>query len=197
MLHAQAALYLVGEADPPLRAKIVNTLANILDDRGRSAEAIVCYRQALQLFDQAGDRRAAGLVARNLGTALHRLGDTAEAERLLERGVAIAREDNDRRGLAYGLANLARQRFLRGDFAAAKCVAAEAKETAHSENYLDALFMSLYYLWKISLGETQKALCRAYAERLRVLHRKLETRSAEADAWLREHEQASTRGVCK
>jgi tetratricopeptide (TPR) repeat protein len=190
LLHARAALDLVPASDPSarsrtLRAKFCNTLGNILDERGESPAALSAYDEAYRLFEQLGDRRACGLVARNIGETHLRRQDFPAATRRLEEGLAVARESLDRRGAAYGLVNLARVHFLQGENERARERAREAKDLAQAESYQDVLFSSTFYLWRISEIQGQPSLTRVFADRLAVLQRKLETRSAESDEWSR------------
>jgi tetratricopeptide (TPR) repeat protein len=184
LLHGRAALEAVQVDDAPgLRARVLNTLANVLDDQSDHAGAVRHYEEAMAIFERLGDRRAQGLVARNLGTSYFRCQRYDDAIRCLEEGLQVARDSMDRRGLAYGLANAARAYHINGQYDLAKERAREGKELAQAEGYIDALFVSIFYLWKVARREGQKPLARVYRDRLGILHRKLETRCEESEEW--------------
>jgi Tfp pilus assembly protein PilF len=84
------------------------TLADALDEKGESAQALEEYRKAL--FLNPGDGRAMN----NFGVCLSRQGKDAEALAVWERAAGLKTPNLD------SLANLAVMHYGRGDFTAAK-----------------------------------------------------------------------------
>ena len=62
-------------------ARLLRQLGTIAEAEGDHGEAAGCYREALVLYIEAGDRAGAGSVWHNLGILAQASGDYAEAER--------------------------------------------------------------------------------------------------------------------
>jgi tetratricopeptide (TPR) repeat protein len=84
----------------------LNALGREYRRRGRYAEAVVCYTQALAVFRELGNRRGEGLSLSNLGLAHADQGNRAKAIGCLEQALDIFRLLGDRHVEGQILANI-------------------------------------------------------------------------------------------
>ncbi|MFN3336857.1 MAG: tetratricopeptide repeat protein, partial [Thermomicrobium sp.] len=78
--HYRAAATIAQEIESlPLQARALRGLATVLDASGRVEEALATYREAIALFEQLGDRRAALAVHYNAALLLLDQGNDGEA----------------------------------------------------------------------------------------------------------------------
>jgi len=90
-----------------LRARILADLALTLHQDGRSNEAAARARQALEMADAAGDRRAQAQAHNMLGVLARSRGELAPAREELEHSLALADELGDSAARVAALNNLA------------------------------------------------------------------------------------------
>jgi eukaryotic-like serine/threonine-protein kinase len=84
----------------------LNSLAAVLDDRGKIPEAVRMYRESFAISEAIGDRRGMSAALNNLGILLkdeRRFGEALEAH---ERALAIRREIDDKNWIAVSLSNI-------------------------------------------------------------------------------------------
>ena len=126
---AAGALAETGDADPALRARVLNTLAIVRNRQDRAAEARALWQEALARARQAGDDHLILMVAHNLGLPHAVAGDFRRASECF--GILTSPE-NPRLGPEEGAAylNLARIETLRGDLARAATHLGDAREIA-------------------------------------------------------------------
>ncbi|MGH7448415.1 MAG: ATP-binding protein, partial [Longimicrobiales bacterium] len=126
------------------------------------------------LSDQSNAARAIRLAAARLtvrhGVFLHRLGDLRSAESLLRRGVAGAREMEDRTEIVTALHRLGSVHFSMGDYAAAEHLHQEAMALAQQMNDGLAVGWSMTHLGNVAWarGEFDEAT-RLYTDALALL----------------------------
>ncbi len=102
-----AALDVPSPPPPGLRARIMADLALTLHQDGRSDEAAARAREALEMADAAGDRRAQAQAHNMLGVLARSRGELAAAREELEHSLALANELGDSAARAAALNNLA------------------------------------------------------------------------------------------
>jgi ATP/maltotriose-dependent transcriptional regulator MalT/DNA-binding SARP family transcriptional activator len=126
---AGKALAEAGEADPALRARVLNTLAIVRYRQDRAAEARSLWQDALARARQAGDDHLILMIAHNLGLPHAVAGDFRRASECF--GILTSPE-NSRLGPEEGAAylNLARIETLRGELGRAASHLSDAREIA-------------------------------------------------------------------
>lgn len=106
--------------------------ADVAWRRGFVNEAWTKAEEALALFEKIGERAAMGGLLLHLGVLAADQADYTRAQKLLEEGLAIDKEFEDKSSIADGLFNLARVHYLSGhDLVQARRLLAESY-TLHS-----------------------------------------------------------------
>lgn len=95
-------------------------LANALDSMGDLKGALKMQQQALDAFNQVGDKRGAGATLNNLGILFVELGELDEAQKYYEQALAMARETSYHRGEPDPMSGAGDVLLARGDLAGAK-----------------------------------------------------------------------------
>jgi LuxR family maltose regulon positive regulatory protein len=128
---AEAALREVGDDDPALRARILNTLSIVRYRENRHDEALAGWQEALARARQAGDAHLTLMVAHNLGLPHAVKGDFRRASECF---LTLTGPDNPRTGPEEGAAylNLARIEALRGEYGKAAALLGDAHEIART-----------------------------------------------------------------
>jgi tetratricopeptide (TPR) repeat protein len=124
----EAALELIEEAGALAEEggdqfSVANTLvqkARVLDDLGRSAEALPCFDRGIAIFSELGARWEMADARAARGIAYRNLGRLDEAEADLRFAIRTAEELGDRQLPPWTWRNLAKVAELRGDKAAAE-----------------------------------------------------------------------------
>ncbi len=126
---ATKALADLGEKDPALRARVLNTLAIVRYRQDRAEAAIALWQEALALARQAADDHLILMIAHNLGLPHAVVGDFRGASECF---AILTSPDNPRLGPEEGAAylNLARIATLRGDYPRASLLLGDAREIA-------------------------------------------------------------------
>ncbi|HEX4837464.1 MAG TPA: tetratricopeptide repeat protein [Solirubrobacteraceae bacterium] len=104
-LHfARALLERQGGTDTPESIEVMNLLGGILEDQGRTADALELFREAHNLADSLGIAPAKVESLRRLGSALAVRGDLDEAADRYLQAVDICKQLDDRKALSeiYG-----------------------------------------------------------------------------------------------
>lgn len=129
MATAQEALAAVGDRDPALRARILNSLSIVRYRENQHAEALEGWHEALSLARQAQDEHLILMIAHNLGLPHAVQGDFRRASECFR---ILTGPDNGRLGPEEGAAflNLARIETLRGDHDRAARLLLDAREIA-------------------------------------------------------------------
>lgn len=84
----------------------LNALGKAYRHKGQYPEAIVCYKEALEIFRELGNRRGEGLSLSNLGLVYADRGQRLKAISCFEEAVEIFRQLGDRHVEGQILANL-------------------------------------------------------------------------------------------
>jgi tetratricopeptide (TPR) repeat protein len=95
-------------------------LGAIHRDAERFAEAIACYRQAIEHFSIVGNTLGIGKVWNNIGLAHHRAGDLKSAEESYRQAATMAKSAGEARLYATSLGNLGKVALDRYRFAEAE-----------------------------------------------------------------------------
>ena len=90
------------------------------------ARATCLYKEAMDGFESAGDRRGMSMVLNNLGAVAHLQTDYPRAVEYYNRALEVARADNNRHGVGLPLSNLATIAMQEGDYTRARELQDEA-----------------------------------------------------------------------
>ncbi len=84
--------------------------------KGQFKAALLSLEQALQIYQQIGDRAGVGRALGNLGVAYRSLGDYQKAIDFYQQSLAIAQQIGDRAGVGRALGNLGNAYHSLGDY---------------------------------------------------------------------------------
>jgi transcriptional regulator with XRE-family HTH domain len=180
------------EQDRPRQAGVLNTLGNIRHDEGRPAEAVVFYREALEVLEeQEGHQEMKATAMTNLGGCLVSAGCFEEGVALLQAAHTRAKERGFRRVAALALTRLAEAWQQRGDHQQARQKLAESDALASREegSFNDILFLNAFHRWKMVLEEGNGTGEKIAFGRLRHLRSLLQRRFPEVDEFDRHVER--------
>jgi len=107
-------------ADAAETAAAQRTLASALGYLGKLDAAAEAHRAALALYERTGDARFQGVVLGNLAAVERERGATGAALEAAMRSAELARQSNDREGVAFALEAAASIRLARGELGAAQ-----------------------------------------------------------------------------
>lgn len=171
--------------DAAAAAMAIHTIARVLADRGRHAEAIERYRAAGEIYGELGNGLEATRVRVNIGTRFVALGKVREGVRLLRAALQEAQSAGYRRLEAQACSNLGEAYYRLSDPAQATACFRRADSLAGggSERYPDLLFFNAYYEWKIAVDQQSPTREKIAFGRLKVLRSSLERRFPEVDAF--------------
>lgn len=101
-----------GSTDHTLQGALHINLAAVYFDQCEIETATRSYELAIEHLEKVGHKRLLGVAYSNLGKNLIRLGNWAEAEEILNRGLALSREANNRRDEAITVQTLGHLHYL-------------------------------------------------------------------------------------
>lgn len=109
-------LDMVGEADAPARLDGLHNLGDVLEQTGRTDEAVACFTSMLHLAWQFDNLAKAGAAYSRLARGERRLGKYDVAMEHLRRAHELFERSRDDRGIASTLDDMGRVNWLRGAF---------------------------------------------------------------------------------
>ena len=109
-------LDMVGEADAPARLDGLHNLGDVLEQTGRTDEAVVCFTSMLHLAWRFDNLAKAGAAYSRLARGERRLGQYDVAMEHLRRAHELFERSRDDRGIASTLDDMGRVNWLRGAF---------------------------------------------------------------------------------
>ena len=162
-------------------AMALHGIGRIADESGRADEAISCFREALHLHEEAGNRHEALTLRANIGSQYIARGKDREGMRMVRQTIDEARAAGFRRQSAYAYSKLVEAYYRRGENDRVRKYARESDALAGSGQvkYVDILFLNAYYLWKIAVAEGNQVQERIAFGRLKYLRPSLERVSPE------------------
>jgi tetratricopeptide (TPR) repeat protein len=162
--------------DRECEAMAFHGLGRIADEAGRVDEAIACYRDALRIHEEQGNRHEVLTLRANLACLYIGRGKSREGTRMIQNTLEEARSAGARRQVAYSYSKLAEAYYRRGESERVRRYAKESDVIAGSGQvkYVDILFLNAYYLWKISMAEGNQTQERIAFGRLKYLRPSLE-----------------------
>jgi predicted ATPase/transcriptional regulator with XRE-family HTH domain len=167
---ARQSLALARELNDPLgSADVLNSLGNLLRNRGEAEAAIPYFEESLALFRQAGDARGISMTLNNLGAALRHTGDSAQAVGLHEESLAIRRRLEDSWGVAMILLNLGLAALNTGDLSRGASAGEETLALSRRLGNAHGVALALDLLGRVDQAErsVDRAIPR-FVESLRV-----------------------------
>lgn len=112
----EKGLKMVGERDAPARLDGLHNLGDVLEQSGRTDEAMVCFHDMLQLAWRFDNLAKAGAAYSRLARGQRRLGKYDAAMDHLRRAHELFERSRDDRGIASTLDDMGRVNWLRGAF---------------------------------------------------------------------------------
>jgi tetratricopeptide (TPR) repeat protein len=112
----QKGLELVGEGDAPARMEALHNLGDVLEQAGRSDEAMQCFVEMLGLAWRYDNLAKAGAAYSRLARGQRRLGRYDAAMEHLRRAHELFERSRDDRGIASTLDDMGRVHWLRGAY---------------------------------------------------------------------------------
>jgi tetratricopeptide (TPR) repeat protein len=183
-LEAEKAYQLAhkGKLDK-LAGTALHTLARVLHDQGRHAEAIEHYRAAVDLYTATGEDYEAICVRVNIGACYVGLGKTREGVRMLRASLAEARAGSHRRIEAFAWNRLGEAYYQGKDFRRARGCFRESDSLAiyNDEKQTDILFVNAFYEWKMAKDEDSPTRVKMAFGRMKALRSSLERRLPEIE----------------
>ena len=131
----------------------LTTLGALAELRGDRMRALELTREALNVARQAGDQRGEAIALGNVGLCWLSLGELTVAQRDLEEGLRLLRQNGDRALLCGSLCSLSELALWQGDDDRALALARSALDTAVAVQARDWEAVASFYL-----GEAEKAL---------------------------------------
>ena len=164
---------------PYYAANVRSNQCLVLHAREGVQPALACYREALALFHQLGERKDEAAALNNLGFASFSLGEPQPAEESYRQALSIRRTIGDRAGEAQALNNLAVLYRSLGEIDEALAAYAQAREilTALDDRRQEATILNNLGVAYMALGETERS--RLYLTQALALRRKVEDRRGE------------------
>lgn len=150
-----------------LPAHLAALKGNVAFAQRRHAEAAEAYRQALALFEAAGDAFEACRARLNLASALIDLGFHASARAHLKDALGKAEAAGYERQQAFALSHLGLLAFREGDLDAAETHCIRSNRIARPREYLTLLFRNCYYLWEVAKARKDESSVKANERSLR------------------------------
>lgn len=168
-----------------MAAMALHTLAHVLAEQGRHAEAIERSREAVERYSRSGLDYEAIRVRINIGTYFATMGKPKEGVRLLRAALDEAKAGGHRRLEAQAWTNLGEAYYLMADTSRAHACFREsdALATYNNQNHPDILFFNAYYEWKMALEDDNATRAKIAFGRLKALRPGLERRFAEVEAF--------------
>jgi tetratricopeptide (TPR) repeat protein len=159
--------------DPRLVAMHRSVRGAVASATGRHEAAVDAFREAVTLYQEAGDPFEACRAQTNAASSLIDLGCISEAMEILRKALHSAEEGGYDRLKAIGLSHMALICFRRNDLAAAESYALRSNVLARAREFLSVVFRNCYYLREIArrtgdaaAAATNERTLRAYLHRV-------------------------------
>ena len=168
-----------------LEAMALHTLARVLADQGRFADAVERYRAAAHLYNKSGEAFEAVKVRIGIGTCYVDLGKTREGVRMLLTALNEAKNAGHRRLQSFAWSNLGQAYYRQRDQQRALACFRESDALAlyNNQRQPDIQFFNAYYQWKMAAeaeNPTREKICFG---RLKALRSELERKFPEVEAF--------------
>ncbi|HKQ62743.1 MAG TPA: helix-turn-helix domain-containing protein [Candidatus Polarisedimenticolaceae bacterium] len=172
-----------GAAQQRLAAMALHTLARVLADQRRPADAIERFREAANLYAQCDEQYEAIRVRVNIGGCYVDLGKSREGIRLLRVALTEARAAGHRRLEAMAWSNLGEAYYRQLDRGRARHCLRESDALCQQDNEKqpDLLFFNAFYEWKMAAEEHNPTREKIAFGRLKALRSSLERRLDEVE----------------
>lgn len=185
-LEAERAYQTAKAIEEPRKAAMaLHTLAHVLAEQARYAEAIERSHEAVRLYSEAGETTESTRIRVNVGTYYVAMGKTREGIRLLRSALSDAKSGESRRIQAHAWSNLGEAYYRLGEPEQARPCFRESDALANfnNESYPDILFFNAFYEWQMAIEDDNQTRARIAFGRLKALRSNLERRFAEVDAF--------------
>jgi tetratricopeptide (TPR) repeat protein len=153
-------------------AATLNQLAGFYDEQSQFIKALQTAQSALEAANQSGNQLEAMIAWRRLGNAEQSLGNYPQAIAHQEQSLKIAREIDDKEGIAASLGNLGNEYYFLGDYQRAIELQSQSLEIERAIGNQKGIAYSLTSLGIAydSLGDYQRAI-ELYSQSLEINQR--------------------------
>ncbi len=185
-LEAQRAYEIAGEHGLDLLAGMaLHTLARVLHDQQRYADAIERYREAARHYSNCNETYEATRARVSTGACYAAMGKTREGIRLLRASLNEARAGGHRRLEAYAWSEIGQGYYRQKDFRRARSCLRESDALAvyNNEKQYETLFVNAFHEWKMAVDEDNPTRGKIAFGRMKALRSSVERRAAEVDAF--------------
>lgn len=168
-----------------LEAMARHTLARVLADQKRFADAVVSFRDAANLYNECGETFEAVKVRVGIGTCYVDLGKIREGVRMLRTALSEAKTAGHRRLQAFAWSNLGQAYYRQEDPQRSRACFRESDALAlyNNEKQPDILFLNAYYEWRMAAKSDNPTRERIAFGRLKALRSDLERRFPEVETF--------------
>lgn len=185
-MEAQRAFEIASEHSLNQNAAMaLHTLARVLYDQRRYAQAVERYREAARLYAECNDEFEAIRVRINVGACYIAMGKTREGIRLLRASLGEARAGKYRRLESFAWKTVGEAYYQAKDYRRARSCFRESDSLAiyNNERHSDILFTNAFYEWRMATEEDNPTREKIAFGRLKALRSSLETRLPEVEAF--------------
>lgn len=117
--YYRRGLDLLTDSYPQRRMEAYHHLGDVLQQLGRTEEALIAYREMLRIAYQLNLKNKGGAAHNRIGRLYREIGLLDDASRHLGTGLALFEAVHDERGIASSLDDIGKLYWLRGDYAKA------------------------------------------------------------------------------
>ncbi len=178
-----------------VRAKALNSAANIALNQGYVDRAEVLAEESLALYRELGDTRGIAFSLHQLERVARARGNLRASRSLSEEALALFKEVGDKERVAWSLFRLARLHREQGEYSRAYVLAEESlavhRELGNKEGIASSLFQLAHVLFA-SQGDQAKVRC--LLEECLALYRELGDKEDMADCFYLSSQVALSRG---
>ncbi len=185
-LEAEKCLVVAREAgDDHSVGYSLHALGRIAYEDNDFRGALAYFRDAMRLYEQAGDNPGALSMRVHIGACHIALGRHKAGGKLVQEALRTARQAGLRRLCALAVSKLMESEYAQQNYERAKAYIREVDALAGSEveedRYVDLLFNSAFYLWEIARHEGNPIQEKIAFGRLKYLRSSLERTTPEVE----------------
>lgn len=137
--------------EPPVRARALNNLGNLVFELGQHVEAVRYYEESRAIYEAAGDLNGVADELNNIGLIHVHKGDFQAAREAMQRSLEIRDMTGDSLALPTTLSNLGDMAIFEGDFVQAERYHKRAHDLRWENSNKRGVALSCYNLGTVAL----------------------------------------------